>query len=207
MGSPCCSSLPRKPWASEWCARGCPDWSLWECNRFVCCAPFSPLVNGPGLWPKVPASSTCYDPSLSIFGPGIEKVRCSWFWFKTEDACFASQSVVGHVSRIARRVSSRTVSLRVLERVLIRTKALIRKRKGNLSSRLRAYCRRARRMNAWAGKWKLTERDKTRKFTENPENPSKMKNIEISRTWSSRYGLCQGQSMDDLGSLKIIKDH
>ena len=63
-------------------------------------------------------------------------------------SCEANESVVGHVSRIARRVSSRTVSLRVLERVLIRTKALIRKRKGNLSSRLRAYCRRARRMNA-----------------------------------------------------------
>ena len=56
-------------------------------------------------------------------------------------SCEANESVVGHVSRIARRVSSRTVSL-------IRTKALIRKRKGNLSSRLRAYCRRARRMNA-----------------------------------------------------------
>ena len=42
-------------------------------------------------------------------------------------SCEANESVVGHVSRIARRVSSRTVSHCVLNRILARTKRVIKK--------------------------------------------------------------------------------
>ena len=42
-------------------------------------------------------------------------------------SCESNESMVGHVSRLARRVSSRTVSVRVLERVTIRVKSLILK--------------------------------------------------------------------------------
>ena len=42
-------------------------------------------------------------------------------------SCESNESMVGHVSRLARRVSSRTVSIRVLERVTIRVKSLILK--------------------------------------------------------------------------------
>lgn len=42
-------------------------------------------------------------------------------------SCEANESIIGHVSRIARRVSSRTVGLRIIERIAIRVKGSILK--------------------------------------------------------------------------------
>ena len=50
-------------------------------------------------------------------------------------SCEANESVVGHVSRISRRVSSRTVSGRVLDRICIKTKLLAKKFKAKLRHR------------------------------------------------------------------------
>lgn len=47
-------------------------------------------------------------------------------------SCEANESVVGHVSRLSRRVSSRTVSHRVLDRICIKVKCLIRRWKAKL---------------------------------------------------------------------------
>ena len=47
-------------------------------------------------------------------------------------SCEANESMVGHVSRLARRVSSRTVGYRVLERVRIKVKSMILKMKSQL---------------------------------------------------------------------------
>ena len=58
-------------------------------------------------------------------------------------SCEANESVVGHVSRISRRVSSRTVSGRVLDRICIKTKLLAKKFKAKLRHRHRSqWCRR-----------------------------------------------------------------
>lgn len=62
-------------------------------------------------------------------------------------SCEANESVVGHVARIARRVSARTVTTRVLERVGVRMKALIKKKKkGSLGFRAKRF-QRAKRSN------------------------------------------------------------
>ena len=53
-------------------------------------------------------------------------------------SCEANESVVGHVSRISRRVSSRTVSGRVLDRICIKTKLLAKKFKAKLRHRHRS---------------------------------------------------------------------
>ena len=50
-------------------------------------------------------------------------------------SCEANESVVGHVARLSRRVSSRTVSTRVLDRVCIKVKSLMRKFKARLRTR------------------------------------------------------------------------
>ena len=47
-------------------------------------------------------------------------------------SCEANESVVGHVSRISRKVNSRTVSCRVLDRICIRMKSVIKKLKSKL---------------------------------------------------------------------------
>ena len=58
-------------------------------------------------------------------------------------SCEANESVVGHVSRISRRVSSRTVSGRVLDRICIKTKLLAKKFKAKLRHRRTTrWCRR-----------------------------------------------------------------
>ena len=44
-------------------------------------------------------------------------------------SCEANESMVGHVSRISRRVSARTVNTRVLDRVCIKVKYLLSKGK------------------------------------------------------------------------------
>lgn len=50
-------------------------------------------------------------------------------------SCEANESIVGHVSRLARRVSSRLVGTRVIDRICIKTKSLIRKLKAKLRPR------------------------------------------------------------------------
>lgn len=50
-------------------------------------------------------------------------------------SCEANESVVGHVSRIARRVNTRTCSVRVMERVRIKVKSLIGQFKAKLRTR------------------------------------------------------------------------
>lgn len=52
-------------------------------------------------------------------------------------SCEANESVVGHTSRIARRLSSRTVSHRVLDRICIKVKVLVRRLKVKLRSKPR----------------------------------------------------------------------
>ena len=47
-------------------------------------------------------------------------------------SCEANESVIGHVSRISRRVSTRTASTRVIDRICIKTKQLLLKFQKNL---------------------------------------------------------------------------
>ena len=57
-------------------------------------------------------------------------------------SCEANESVVGHVSRIARRVNSRLASTRVLDRITIKVKSVVRKYKTQFKLRTGRFLRR-----------------------------------------------------------------
>lgn len=84
-------------------------------------------VVGFGLKPKLHACDHVQRDLRAQIIAGAPRVLNPMCW-----SCEANESIVGHVSRISRRVNSRTVSTRVLDRICIKVKNLAKKFKQRL---------------------------------------------------------------------------
>ena len=113
-------------WLHRICAQRCQHHLTVVLRGFKMCAKIAKDLNivGYGLKPKLHACDHISKDLKRQLLANVPRVLNPLIF-----SCEANESMVGHVSRISRRVSARTVNTRVLDRVCIKVKYLLSKGK------------------------------------------------------------------------------